>query len=279
MTTVANLLKHARIELAEFEEATLEAEVLLCFCLNKTRTWLHTWPDKEISDTESLHFSKLVAQRIQGKPIAYITGTRDFWTFSLKVSDATLIPRADTETLVQAALDLIPQIVDWRIVDLGTGTGAIALAIASERPECEVTGSDISAAALEIAQDNLDRYQLKNLKLIQSSWLENITGTFNLILSNPPYIAEDDPHLNAGDLPWEPINALRAEKNGLADIETIMHQAYAQLKPGGWLLLEHGWQQKEAICELFHQLKYTNIQTIKDLAGLDRVSLAQKPTE
>lgn len=207
--------------------------------------------------------------------MAYLTGKRAFWTLELKVSPDVLIPRPETELLVELALEKIPQDRPWRIADLGTGSGAIALAIASERPACEILASDLSKAALQIARENAQALALGSVSFYQGSWLEPLPGNFQLIVSNPPYVDRDDPHLTRGDCRFEPILALSPGSDGLEAIRHICAHATSRLDPGGWLLLEHGSEQANAVREQFRLAGFDSISTRADLAGLDRISMGQ----
>ena len=233
-------IQHAQSQLDQ-DSAKLEAEILLCFLLKITRTQLYTWPERELSESQAQAFFDLVAQRQQGQPIAYLTGQREFWGLNLQVNPNTLIPRADTETLVEAALqqaNLYPQ-TELKLLDLGTGSGAIALALASELPQAEIHAADYSSQALAIAQANAQQLNLA-IQFHQGSWFEPVSGhKFDIIVSNPPYIESDDPHLNQGDLRFEPNQALASGTDGLDDLRVIISHAPAYLKPQGWLMVEH----------------------------------------
>lgn len=236
-------LQQAAQQLADSDSARLDAEVLLSRVLNKDRTYLYTWPERELTCAEQQAFAQLVARRCQGEPVAYLTGEQEFWSLPLKTHRKTLIPRPETELLVEQALALEPG-SRARVLDLGTGTGAIALALASERPGWQISAVDRIAESVSLAQENAARLNLK-IKVYQSDWFSAVpeTETFALILSNPPYIDAADQHLQQGDLRFEPTSALVAGERGLADIRHISKQALGYLTPGGYLLLEHGWQQ------------------------------------
>lgn len=241
--------------------------------LGCSRSHLHTWPERELSAEQQAHYLTLLDQRAHGTPIAHLLGEREFWSLNLKVNTHTLIPRPDTERLVELALERLPTQAARQIVDLGTGSGAIALVIASERPLCRVLAIDQSAEALAIAQQNASRLQLANVAFLQGSWLNGMQQRFDMIVSNPPYIRDDDPHLALGDLRFEPRSALTAGADGLNDIRHIVSQAPDHLLPGGWLLLEHGYDQGCAVRQLLQQAGFVDISTQQDLAGNDRVSL------
>lgn len=255
------------------DTSRLDSEILLCYALEKNKTWIKTWPDYQLSDAEQSQYESLIERRAKGEPIAYITGEREFWTLNLATNSSTLIPRPETELLVEQALESLSDNEASCVLDLGTGTGAIALAIASERSKCEVLGVDLNDAAVELAKKNAKRNNILNAKFKQSSWFENISiQQFDLIVSNPPYVAEGDPHLEQGDLIFEPNSALIAKDEGYADIKLIIERASQFLKFDGGLLFEHGYQQAEKVREIFKEYGYSDIQTVKDLSGLDRVT-------
>ncbi len=277
MSSIRNALNHAAITLAtRHKDAMLESEVLLAYALEKSRTWLHTWPERELTKAQLARFNALVERRLQGEPSAYITGEREFWSLSLEVTPDTLIPRPDTELLVELALEHIPMDEVFNIADLGTGTGAIALAIATERPRSHIFAVDYSADALAVAERNRTRHGLDNVTLRRGDWLTPLNElTFQVIVSNPPYIREDDSHLNQGDLPFEPRRALVAADNGLEDIRKIVADSRAQLAPNGSLLIEHGFDQAAAVTQLFKEHDYTNVTAHRDLSGQPRVVSGQ----
>ncbi len=254
-------------------EVRREAEVLLCFVLGQSRTYLFTWPDRPLTPEQQALFEGLVEQRAQGVPVAYLTGEREFWSLPLKVSPATLIPRADTECLVELALARISP--SARVLDLGTGTGAIALALASEQTCAEVWAVDASPDALAIARQNAECLGL-SVQLLHSDWFSALDAQrFDLIVSNPPYIAARDQHLEQGDLRFEPRSALVSGEDGLDDIRRILQDAPAHLRAQGWLLLEHGYDQGEAVRALFKAGGFVAVETQADYAGLDRVTLGR----
>ncbi|MBL4828449.1 MAG: peptide chain release factor N(5)-glutamine methyltransferase [Aliivibrio sp.] len=269
-------LKRAISQLQESgsSSAQLDAAVLLCHVLDKPRSYLLTWPEKMLSEQQISDFSNLLVRRLSGEPVAYIVGEREFWSLSLKVSPSTLIPRPDTEKLVELALDKLTVGNDG-ILDLGTGTGAIALALASEQPNRSVIGVDIRVEAQQLATENAQRLNINNTEFRVSSWFDSIQSAelFCVIVSNPPYIDELDPHLNQGDVRFEPISALVAANSGLADIELITRQARDFLLPGGWLLLEHGYQQGADVRSLLQNFGYQQVSTEQDYGGNDRVTL------
>ncbi|RLM22854.1 protein-(glutamine-N5) methyltransferase, release factor-specific [Brenneria alni] len=254
-----------------------DAEVLLSFVTGKGRTFLLAFGETLLTDAEQQQLDELLIRRINGEPIAYLTGEREFWSLSLSVSPATLIPRPDTECLVEQALQRLPSRPS-SILDLGTGTGAIALALASERPDCRVTGVDIQPDAVDLAIHNADQLSITNARFLLSDWFSSLSQErFALIVSNPPYIDADDVHLSQGDVRFEPASALVAAEEGLADLRFIIENAVGHLLPDGWLLLEHGWQQGAAVRELLRDRGFERIETCQDYGSNDRVSLGQWP--
>ncbi|HEY6528064.1 MAG TPA: peptide chain release factor N(5)-glutamine methyltransferase [Cellvibrionaceae bacterium] len=261
------------------DTARLDVELLLCHCLDKPRSYLRAWPERLLTEQQHQQFKQLLARRLNGEPIAYILGEREFWSLPLKVSPATLIPRPETELLVETALEIRTEYTldiqpNCRVLDLGTGTGAIALALARERPHWQITATDISAAALTLARHNSDQLNLA-IELLESNWFSAVTGQFQLILSNPPYICATDPHLQEGDVRFEPASALVAEHSGLQDLLLIIDQAPNFLIPGGWLLLEHGWQQADAVVAALTARGFKHAHCRADLNQQPRMSLAQ----
>ena len=254
------------------DSPTRDLELLLGHCLARSRTWLYTWPETELSTEQLAQFEALRARRERGEPIAHLVGQRDFWTLTLASDATTLIPRPETETLVEWALQL-PLPAQARVLDLGTGSGAIALALASERPQWQVAGVDASSAAIALASRNAQANSLDRVRLLQSNWYTALEGErFDLIAANPPYVAAGDPHLGRGDLRFEPRSALVAADDGLADLAHIVAGAPAYLAAGGWLLLEHGYAQGAAVRQLLADAGFTGIATRNDLAGQERVS-------
>ena len=255
----------------------LEAEVLLCHCLGESRSYLYTWPERELAEDCLARYRALLAARREGKPVAYLTGRREFWSLELAVDEHTLIPRPETEVLVDWALNLELQ-ADARVADWGTGSGAIALALASERPAWTVIASDRSAAALHVAASNRDELGLQNVELLQASWGDGQVGFgYQLIASNPPYVAEGDAHLEQGDLRFEPDSALVSGGDGLDDICQITRDAFACLSPGGWLLMEHGFDQAAAVRDLLAASGYVEVATREVPAGQERISGGRRP--
>ena len=269
--SAARLLAQARAAID-----AVDAEHLLLHVLARPRSWLFAHADDAVTATEAAAFRALVERRAQGEPVAYLTGTQGFWSLELAVTPATLIPRPETERLVELALERLPAGVAVRVADLGTGSGAIALAIARERPQAQVIATDASAAALDVARANAERNRVRNVQFRQGDWLMPLAGErFDLIASNPPYIADGDPHLCAGDLRFEPPTALSSGADGLDAIRVIVRDAPACLRPGGWLLLEHGWDQGDAVRALLQGGGYGDVATEQDLEARDRISLGR----
>lgn len=275
MTVIASLLRNA--ELPDSPTARLDIELLLAAALGKSRSYLHTWPERIVSSEAASTFSEYLGRRRDGEPVAYILGQQGFWKLDLEVAPHTLIPRPETELLVEAALELLP-LSGVRLLDLGTGTGAIALALASERKGWQVTAVDRIGEAVALAERNRERLQLDNVRVLQSHWFDALDGErYQLIISNPPYIAAADPHLAAGDVRFEPSSALVAGPDGLADLRLIIAQAPAHLEAGGWLLLEHGYDQAAAVRELLARHDFEQIESRDDFAGHQRITLGRLP--
>lgn len=263
--------------LANSESPRADADALLCHLLERDRGYLMTWPERELSPAQVSVLQGWLTRRLSGEPVAHILGVREFWSLPLEVSPATLIPRPDTEVLVEQALARLPA-NPARVLDLGTGTGAIALAIKSERPGDEVWAVELQAEAVSLARRNSERLGLPII-LCQGAWFAPLgeAPVFDVIVSNPPYIDGDDPHLAQGDVRFEPLSALVAADAGLADLRQIIHTAPAHLAPGGWLLLEHGWQQGEAVRQLLADAGYGAIETVCDYGDNERVTLGRRP--
>jgi release factor glutamine methyltransferase len=270
-------LHNAQAALAKFvnsSEAKLEAQLLLKNLLNVNRAWLISHQNDVLEANINEAYRVLINRRLNGEPIAYILGAREFYGLNLKVTPATLIPRPDTETLVDVALAKIPLQKNLSICDLGTGSGAIALAIAKHRPQAFVLALDASQATLDIAIDNAKNLAIANAKFILSDWFNALKNEkFDLIVSNPPYIETNDAHLKQGDLRFEPIAALASGRDGLDDIRRIINQAPQHLNPHGWLLLEHGYNQAEKVAALLKQAGFGQISHVQDLSGTDRVTI------
>lgn len=271
--SIARALQHAVARLAPLDDSPQRvAEILLAHVLNKPREFLKAWPERALELLLWDRFFALIERRLIGEPVAYLTGRREFWSLDLCVSPDTLIPRPETEQLVELALERIPQDAAWRILDLGTGSGAIALALASERPRCTVIATDQSAAALQVARENGERLQLHNVLFQSGSWYQAVgTQRFDIIVSNPPYIAPGDPHLSRGDLRFEPHAALCAQGYGLKDLHTIVDGAPSHLNNNGWLLVEHGYDQQGAVCNFYQLAGFSDVAGYPDLAGVPRV--------
>ncbi|MEH6587717.1 MAG: peptide chain release factor N(5)-glutamine methyltransferase [Halioglobus sp.] len=270
MASVQDLLRGARD--LPGDSPTRDAEILLCHCLDKARSWLYTWPEAQVPAESLEHFQQLLARRYQGEPIAYLTGHREFWSLDLQVAPSTLIPRPETETLVEWALALsLP--ANTAALDLGTGTGAIALALASERPDWRVRGLDVNEEAVQLARSNAQQNNLRRVEFTQSDWFAAVGKTrFQLLVSNPPYVEADDEHLSQGDVRFEPISALVAADNGLADLAHIVELAPDYLDDNGWLLLEHGFEQACAVRKLLTERGFGLVETREDLAGQERIT-------
>ncbi len=254
----------------------LDAEILLAHLLGKPRSFLFTWPEFEPDEATVAAFEALVARRIAGEPVAYLTGEQPFWSLTLTVTPDVLIPRPETELLVELALELIAD-DEAEVLDLGTGSGAIAIALASERPGWRLLACDRSDAALDVAQSNARRHGLDNIGFIASDWYAALpTRRFDLIVSNPPYVRAGDPHLLRDGLPFEPASALVAGDDGLDDIRRIAAGAVERLHDGGWLLLEHGYDQAAAVGDILEQVGLVEVQSRSDLAGHLRATLGRK---
>ena len=253
--------------------ARIEIQCLLQHVLNVPRAWLLAHSEHYPNETEQSHYHELLQRRLRGEPVAYLLGEREFFGLMFKVTPSTLIPRPETELLVELVLPRIPQQGLCRVLDLGTGSGAIALALAHARPDIEVLGCDASTTALAVAHVNAQQLAIANAAFIHSDWFEAFTAQkFNIIVSNPPYIAAGDPHLARGDVRFEPISALVSGGDGLHDIRHIVAHAPNYLEPGGWLLLEHGYDQAAQVRELLQQTGFDEVFSACDLAGIERVS-------
>ena len=279
MATVADLLqRHNELSPAS-DTALLDTELLLCHSLSVDRAWLKTWPDKILSAPDMQRFEQLFRRRLEGEPVAFIIGSQGFWTLDLKVSPHTLIPRPETELLVETAMQLeLPN--NSQVLDLGTGTGAIALALASEYPQWQMTAVDVQASAVELAEQNRLACRPKNVTIYQSDWFAAVANRqpqtlFNLIVSNPPYIEIDDAHLFEGDVRFEPASALVSGTQGLDDLQLVIGQSSGFLAPAGWLLVEHGHAQGLAVRDLFNEAGYVLVETRQDYNQLDRITLGR----
>ncbi|EWC42980.1 peptide chain release factor N(5)-glutamine methyltransferase [Stutzerimonas stutzeri] len=275
MPTIESLLHSA--DLPDSPSARVDAEWLLAAALGKSTSYLRTWPEREVTPACAERFAADLARRRRGEPVAYILGRQGFWSLELEVAPDTLIPRPDTELLVETALRMLAA-TPSRVLDLGTGTGAIALALAAERPAWQVCGVDRIGAAVALAERNRLRLGLNNATFAVSDWFSALDGErFQLIVSNPPYIPASDPHLLQGDVRFEPQSALVAGQDGLDDIRAIIAQTPGHLQPGGWLLLEHGYDQAEAVRALLAARGFEATESRRDLGGHERISLGRLP--
>ncbi|MBM7072845.1 peptide chain release factor N(5)-glutamine methyltransferase [Shewanella sp. 202IG2-18] len=275
-STISASIQWAYQELMKTSDsAQLDAEVCLQHCLNKNRTYLYTWPDKALNQEQWQQFSLMISKRKTGMPVAHIIGEREFWSLPFLVNDTTLIPRPDTEILVETALNLtLPE--EARVLDLGTGTGAIALALASERPKWQITAIDKIEDAVKLAQLNRQNLSLPHVEILQSDWFSAVAEQqFDLIVSNPPYIDEDDHHLGEGDVRFEPQSALTAAEHGFADLYFIAEHAKNHLNSNGYLLMEHGYQQGIELREKLEELGYNNVGTVRDFGSNERCTLGK----
>jgi release factor glutamine methyltransferase len=271
---VVDALQKASTTLKEASPTSrLDAEVLVMHACGIDRSKLITRHDTALTGEQQHKLEGLLERRKHGEPVAYLTGTREFWSMELDVTPATLIPRPETELLVEKALENIPYDAAWTLADLGTGSGALALALAKERPRCRVIATDSSPAALEVARSNAKKFSLTHIEFREGDWFAPLVGqTFDMIVSNPPYIRAGDPHLKQGDVRFEPATALVSGTDGLDAIRHIALHAREFLKPDGWLLFEHGWDQAEAIGALLRRHGYRDMVCHRDLAGHPRVT-------
>lgn len=272
--TISELLQRSA-ELTDSDSAVLDTELLLSHALDVSRTYLKTWPDRQPDTDQVTTFAALFQRRIRGEPIAYILGHQDFWSLDLKVSEHTLIPRPETELLVETALELqLPP--QSSVLDLGTGTGAIALALACERNDWNITALDFQPQAVALAEENRAALKLDNVQIVQSNWFAALPAVkFDLIVSNPPYIENNDPHLSQGDVRFEPPSALVSGAEGLDDLILLIGQSVAFLKPNGWLLVEHGYDQGPGVRALFAEAAFSAIETRNDYNQIDRITFGQ----
>lgn len=280
---IQQALEQARRALNEIDQPTtreatqIDAQVLLCHVLRCNRAHLMTWPEKELAEKQSAQYLSLIAQRKQGQPVAHLTGEREFWSLNFLVDNSTLIPRPETETLIEFILEKFDDRKNLKLLDLGTGTGAIAITIAHEKPDWKVFASDNSEPALKLARQNSEQHQTGNVTLIHSDWFNNIHECdFDIIVSNPPYIASHDPHLQSGDLRFEPQSALTAGKTGMDDIEHLCAQAKNHLQKNGCLIIEHGYNQARIVDDCFKKNAYAQINQKKDLSGHIRMTTGNK---
>ncbi|ASJ95973.1 MULTISPECIES: peptide chain release factor N(5)-glutamine methyltransferase [Shewanella] len=276
--TLAQALEWASTRLQDVSDsAKLDAEVMLLHVIHKQRTHLYTWPDERLTSEQVTEYKQMVARRLLGTPIAHIVGEREFWSLPFMVNPTTLIPRPDTEILVETALNL-PLADNAKVLDLGTGTGAIALSLAFERSNWQITAVDKVLEAVVLAKANRDNLKLPQVEVLQSDWFDAITHyDFNLIVSNPPYIDEEDEHLSQGDVRFEPHSALTAGEHGYADLFHIATAARDYLAPGGYLLLEHGFGQAITVRDKMIELGYEAVSTVRDFGSNDRCTLGRWP--
>lgn len=274
MATVAKLLRAAVAQLADTSpSAQRDAEVLMCHVLDKPRSFLFTWPEHALNDTQTQQFQSWISQRAEGHPVAYLIGSREFFGHAFFVSAETLIPRPDTELLVESVLARLPVEQSQRVVDLGTGTGAIAISLALACQSWQVDAVDFDDAILALTRRNVARLGASNVQVLQSNWCGQLACGYDAIVSNPPYIAAEDRHLDEGDVRFEPHSALVSGKDGLDDIRTITAQAPSLLNAGGLLAFEHGYDQGEAVANILATNQFSRIETLKDYADHDRVTL------
>ena len=275
--SIGTAVKQATTRLTDLSPSPrLDAELLLAHCLRCDRSHLRAWPERLISAEHATRFWQFISQRAEGIPLAYLTGEKEFWSRTFRVTPSILIPRPDTETLIEAALAIIPPEAPWHILDMGSGSGIIAITLAMERPNTRVLAIDCSPEALAITRGNADRYQLQNLEIRQSHWFSAIARQhrFDLIASNPPYLAAGDPHLSQDGIRHEPLTALVSGPKGLDDLTLISREAPYYLRPGGVLLLEHGYDQAQALRQILTTRGYHGIQHHADLQGHPRITRA-----
>jgi release factor glutamine methyltransferase len=269
---IAEALRYGYVELSNSDSPEIDNRVLLCYLLDCPTSYLHAWSDKLLTDEQHARWIALIQQRQQGYPVAYLMGKRGFWTLDLKVTVDTLIPRPDTELLVSLALEKLKPAMC--VADLGTGSGAIALSLATEQPAAHIIAMDFSMAALLVAKENALNHQLSNVSFWRGSWLAAIADkSFHMVISNPPYIEASDIHLSQGDVRFEPMSALASGIDGLDDIRLIVKQAQRCLKPGGWLMVEHGYDQAVKVQLLFSEAGFSEVSSRQDFGGNDRVTM------
>jgi len=271
---LGNYLSDAAAVLATRSDSPrLDAEILLGLVLRKPRSYLHAWPERMLSEEERHRYNLMIRRRFSGEPMAYISGVREFWSMPLRVNRQVLIPRPETELLVEKALNHIPEDEELRVLELGSGCGAVSLAIAHERPKAEVIGVDISEDALTIARLNARLFKIANVEFLHSNWFDAVRGQkFNVVVSNPPYVINRDEFLLAGDLRFEPEVALAGGDDGLECFRQIIDRAHNYIVRQGWLLFEHGTDQERGIRRLLEAQRYYDITCYQDAAGHDRVT-------
>lgn len=272
--TFQEVLTSVYPKLHHLENGEVECQRILAFIMKCNRTRIIAFPEIEMTEAQYDHFIHLIHERAQGVPFAYLVGEKEFFDLTLKVNSATLIPRPDTECLVEYALEKIPNDSNLRVLDMGTGAGAIALAIKKFRPLAKVTASDFSEEALALARENGELNQL-DVEWIHSHWFENIRGRYDVIISNPPYIDEEDVHLSQDGVKYEPLTALVAKDHGYSDLKHLIEFAPSYLNDKGWLMLEHGYEQGQRLREFFESCGYHNIETHQDYGGNERITLGQ----
>jgi release factor glutamine methyltransferase len=257
--------------------AALDAQVLLTHILQCNTAHLAAWPEKDLSEEQTSQYQLLVEQRKKGLPVAHLTGFREFWSLNFSVNDSSLIPRPETETLIEFILDKFSDRENIKLLDMGTGTGAIAITVATEKPGWNIFASELSTDALKLARNNSNSHQTSNISFVQSNWFNNINDNdFDIIVSNPPYIANDDPHLLTGDVRFEPQSALNAGATGMDDIEHLCAHAKNYLTKNAWLIIEHGYNQKQLVSDCFAKNGFTQIEQKLDLSGHIRMTAGKK---
>ncbi|MBK4775371.1 peptide chain release factor N(5)-glutamine methyltransferase [Candidatus Pantoea edessiphila] len=272
-----NWLKKAKNALYNSDTPELDAQIILSFVTGKSRSWLFAFNELMITDTQLISLEKILMRRVKGEPLAYLLGECEFWSLTLKVTNDTIIPRPDTEIIVIESLNHLSN-SSLKVLDLGTGTGAIALAIASELPKCKVFGVDFIDSVVKTAQYNAEKLKIINATFFLSDWFHNVPpNKFDLIVSNPPYIEADSLYLKSGDICFEPRTALVSDENGLSNLKIIIKNSLDWLKKKCWLLVEHGWQQDKSVRYIMKKYGYLNINTIKDYGGNPRVTLGMSP--
>lgn len=273
MKTATELLEEAVIHIKNSASARLDAEVLLCHVIDCNRTTIYSQPERPIPDDQSVRFQSLIEKRRNGHPIAYLTGKKEFWSLDLSVNQSTLIPRTETECLVEAALQMIPDDSAFNILELGTGSGAIAIAIASERPDCNILATDIDPQALNTAEKNAATHHINHINFLCSDWYKNIPlQLFDMIISNPPYIAQYDKHLFQSDIQFEPDLALVSGADGMQAINIIVKNAKNYLAGHGYFFIEHGYNQQALVNQCFLKNGFKKTTTLCDLSGHQRIT-------